>query len=224
MSSNKQARRILITAGPAAAKIDRVRHISNHSTGSLGTALTRFAQNEGHEVTLLRSDFCTEPEPETSHRQIPFSTGHDLLKLLQQLSQTDQFDAVWHAAAVNDYVLDHVCDENGTLLDPDSKLQSRSGSITLHLKPFTKIISQLKSLFPQAYLVGWKYETDGNTEDVITKALKQLSDNSSQACVANGPAFGEGFGVCLSEHKIIPAADPTELAMVLLGLLESETS
>ncbi|MEM6885091.1 MAG: phosphopantothenoylcysteine decarboxylase [Verrucomicrobiota bacterium] len=224
MSSNKQARRILITAGPAVAEIDRVRKITNHSTGSLGTDLTRFTVNEGHEVTLLRSDYCTAPEPELSHQQIPFSTGSDLLDKLQQLSDSNTFDAIWHAAAVNDYTVDRICDADGNNIDSRSKLPSRSGNITLHLKPFIKIIGELKSLFPNSYVVGWKYETEGKMEDVISKALQQLTDNKNHACVANGPAFGDGFGVCLSEESIIPAADPTELAMVLLGLLETRTA
>ncbi len=221
MSSNKQARRILITTGPAVAEIDRVRKITNHSTGSLGTALTRLAQNEGHAVTLLRSEYCTAAEPETDHEQLSFTDGESLLRSLKEVSKNRSYDAVWHAAAVTDYVVERICDDQGNILDKKSKLASRSGNITLHLKPFIKIISQLKALFPTAQLVGWKYETNGTTDGIITKALQQLEENATHACVANGPAYGQGFGVCLSDGVILPAADATELARVLLSLLET---
>jgi phosphopantothenoylcysteine synthetase/decarboxylase len=227
MTTNKQARRkyrILITAGPAVAHIDRVRAITNHSTGLLGTTLTGIAEREGHEVTLLRSTQCTAPEPETVQPIIPFTDGDSLLRLLESVSQQTTYDAIWHAAAVNDYVVDRICDETGAVLDPECKLASRSGEITLHLKPFTKIISRLKALFPTAQRVGWKYETDGDMSGVIAKALQQVAENETHASVANGPAYGSGFGVCVSEHVIIPAADATELALILLELLEKEAA
>jgi hypothetical protein len=36
---------------------------------------------------------------------------------------------------------------------------------------------------------------DGDQADVIQKAEDQLMDCSTDACVANGPAYGSGFGL-----------------------------
>jgi hypothetical protein len=43
--------------------------------------------------------------------------------------------------------------------------------------------------------VGWKYEVDGTREQVIEKASRQIFENQTDACVANGPAYGEDFGL-----------------------------
>lgn len=218
MSSNKQARRILITAGPAVAEIDSVRKITNHSTGSLGTALAEHAHAAGHAVTLLRSSYCTAPVSNSGFQQVAFTDGPSLLHCLEAESRSEAYDAVWHAAAVSDYIVDRICDSGGQSLDPNQKLNSRSGTITLHLKPSTKIIAKLQFLFPESFLIGWKYETHGSAQELIAKARQQLTDNKTHACVANGPAYGNGFCVCLRDGTNRPSANSEELAETLLDL------
>ena len=75
------------------------------------------------------------------------------------------------------------------------KMSSRAGTVTLTLVPATKLITRLRELFPKAWIVGWKYELDGTREDVLTKAQRQLAENRTDVCVANGAAYGEGFGI-----------------------------
>ena len=48
-----QGKKIVITAGPTIEAIDPVRFISNHSSGKMGYALAKAAQNMGAEVTLI---------------------------------------------------------------------------------------------------------------------------------------------------------------------------
>ena len=58
-----------------------------------------------------------------------------------------------------------------------------------------KIIAQLRQWFPASLLVGWKFEVDGDTQSVIELARRQLDECHTDACVANGPAYGAGFGL-----------------------------
>jgi hypothetical protein len=40
---------------------------------------------------------------------------------------------------------------------------------------------------------------DGARNDVIEKASRQIFENQTDACVANGPAYGDGFGLVTTE-------------------------
>ncbi|HYG35401.1 MAG TPA: DNA/pantothenate metabolism flavoprotein domain protein, partial [Clostridia bacterium] len=55
--------------------------------------------------------------------------------------------------------------------------------------------ASLRDWFPRARIVGWKYEVDGDRASVIRLAQKQIADCRTNACVANGSAYGAGFGV-----------------------------
>ena len=221
MNQNKQAPRILITTGPAPLMVDSVRRLTNHSTGALGNSMTKVASALGAQITLLRSSSCTVPAPEAHHRIITFTDHNDLHQQFQFLSkETTSFDAVWHAAAVSDFDLDYISDQSGNRMDPDSKIPSRAGGISIHLKPAPKLIHYLQKWFPDADLVGWKYETNGIKHDVLEKAYSQIRESNTHVCVANGPAYGDGFGVCypdLSHHHCPDAHTLTQTLLRRLG-------
>jgi phosphopantothenate---cysteine ligase (CTP) len=75
------------------------------------------------------------------------------------------------------------------------KIPTRSGRLLAELVPTPKIIGALRGWFPQANIVGWKYEVDGDRPSVLQKAEQQILENKTDACVANGPAYGFGFGL-----------------------------
>ena len=68
-------------------------------------------------------------------------------------------------------------------------------AVTLELVPSSKVISELRELFPQAKIAGWKYELDGTPEDVAAKAARQIAENHTDVCIMNGAAYGQGYGV-----------------------------
>jgi hypothetical protein len=45
--------RCIVTAGPTFEPLDQVRRLTNHSTGRLGSELTHYLAECGHELTLL---------------------------------------------------------------------------------------------------------------------------------------------------------------------------
>lgn len=75
------------------------------------------------------------------------------------------------------------------------KFSTREGTLLAELVPTPKLIPELRKWYPTARLIGWKYEVEGKREDVIREAQKQLAACLTDACVANGPAYGEGFGL-----------------------------
>src|SRR5207248_1979396 len=75
------------------------------------------------------------------------------------------------------------------------KISTRHGTLLAELVPTKKVIVSLRDWFPTAHIVGWKYEVEGDRPGVIRTAGKQIAESLTNACVANGPAYGDGFGL-----------------------------
>jgi phosphopantothenate---cysteine ligase (CTP) len=183
----------IVTCGPAFEPIDEVRRIT---TGELGVVLAGALAPAGHEVTLLQGEGATF-HGATPHAAIRrFTTNDDLLEQLRTLAQGGGVGAVFHAAALCDYRVRKVRDTDGGVVAA-AKIPSRAGALTLELEPATKVIGELRGLFPDAVLVGWKFELVGARDEALAKGWQQIRDNRTDACVVNGRAYGEGFGVCV---------------------------
>jgi len=92
-----------------------------------------------------------------------------------------------------------------------SKLSTRQGTLLAELVPTPKIIAELRGWYPKARLVGWKFEVDGDRAGVIALAERQLADCRTDACVTNGAAYGNGFGLVTGAGKCLHLADATVL-------------
>ena len=92
----------IVTAGPTHEPLDKVRRLTNFSTGTLGSQLAAFLQEQGHEVTLLIGETATY-RGELHARSIKtFTTTANLRELLQSISE-QRVGALFHAAAVSDF-------------------------------------------------------------------------------------------------------------------------
>ncbi|HEY0548060.1 MAG TPA: phosphopantothenoylcysteine decarboxylase [Verrucomicrobiae bacterium] len=189
--------RCIVTAGPTYEPLDQVRRLTNHSTGRLGSELTNYLSECGHEVTLLIGQQATWRGERAAARVETFTTTDNLRLRLRALAD-EGWDAVFHAAAVSDFTFGKTFsrDSKGALHAVQSgKLSTRGEPWLVELVPTQKIIAELRGWFPRATIVGWKYEVDGTREQVIEKASRQIFENQTDACVANGPAYGGGFGL-----------------------------
>jgi len=190
-----------VTAGPTYEPLDQVRRLTNFSSGRLGSELTNYLAECGHEVTLLIGQQATWRGERQAARVGTFSTTANLREQLQALA-AESFDAVSHAAAVSDFSFGKVFvrDGKGALQELSSgKFSTRGEPLLVELVPTLKVISEMRQWFPRARIVGWKYEVDGTRDEVIEKASRQIFENQSDACVANGPAYGDGFGMVTPE-------------------------
>lgn len=187
----------IVTAGPTFEELDEVRRLTNFSTGTLGTELANFLSERGHEVELLLSRGATcRLEPKAKRVQV-FTTTADLSRRLQALGASGA-EAVFHAAAVSDFTFGKVWERraDGALREiRAAKISTRGGTLLAELKPAPKIISKLREWFPRAFLAGWKYELESGPAQAIARARRQLAENRTDACVVNGRAYGEGFGL-----------------------------
>ena len=196
--------RAIVTCGPSYEPIDDVRRITNFSTGKLGVLLANALTRAGHEVTCFKGLGAMTRESVDAASVIPFSTNDDLLARLAAVEARGEVGAVFHAAALADFKVKR---EPGG----ERKLSSRAGEIALTLVPAPKLIGELRALFPNARIVGWKYELDGTRDDVLAKAARQIAENGTDVCVANGAAYGSGFGVCEPGRPLVHLADKAAL-------------
>ena len=176
----------VVTCGPAYEPIDKVRRITNQSTGELGSLLSETLARANFEVLCLRGEMAVHPKPQDVN-VVPFTTNASLLALLERLPM--QPAAVFHAAALCDFLVHKI---EGS--DRERKIPSSVSVLRLILRPAEKLLPRLRPLFPQAIIVGWKYELEGSREEAIARALEQVDSAHTNACVVNGTSYGVGFG------------------------------
>ncbi|HSH96256.1 MAG TPA: phosphopantothenoylcysteine decarboxylase [Roseimicrobium sp.] len=211
---------IIVTCGPGFEPLDEVRRLTNFSTGELGVRLSEALSAAGHHVICLKGSGATYRDPGAACIVRHFDTNDDLLAALKQESVSNPVDAVFHVAALCDYKVARIEDDAGAAMN-SPKIASRAGNLHLTLEPATKVIAQLRPLFPKAWLVGWKYELAGTRDEAMSKALKQLAENHTDACVLNGRAWGTGFALCQKNGKTSEAADKAGIVELLTSRVDS---
>lgn len=198
----------LVTIGPTQEPLDAMRILSNRSTGSLGTQLAAALASQGHRVIALRGAGATAPTDDLCHgriRVIPFTTTESLRNELEVLAAGESIDAVFHAAAVSDFHLPGA----GT-----GKLPSE-GALTLELQPTPKLLPRMRGWFPNARITGWKFEAGGTRDEALAAGRAQIASCGTDACVVNGPSYGEGFGVVDAEGRTLGFDSPHDLCAAL---------
>lgn len=199
---------IVITAGGTSEKIDNVRKIKNSSTGKLGVLianeLINKKLNEINKIFYVCSNKVLRPNNEKIE-VIEIESTKDLEDVTVKLLTNNKIDYFIHSMAVSDYTTNYVtnakllsqeinkrndCDiekiikENTSVLN-DNKISSYEDNLIVVLKPTPKIISLIKKISPQTFLVGFKL-LDGVTKERLIDVAKNLRDkNNCDLVVAN---------------------------------------
>ena len=218
--------RCILTAGPTYESLDDVRRLTNFSTGKLGSQLADFLTDHGHAVTLLLGYYAVYQGEQKAREIQTFTTTADLSARLQKLTGQPTVNAVFHAAAVSDFTFGKIWERlpSGELTELRAgKISTRRGTLLAELIPTTKIIGALRQWFPTARLVGWKYEVDGDRDQVLEKAQQQITENKTDACVANGRAYGAGFGLVKGQDPFVHLSNQEALFEALEKFVGAET-
>jgi phosphopantothenoylcysteine synthetase/decarboxylase len=152
--------RVLVTSGGTRAPIDAVRVVANTSTGRLGALLADGLTAAGNDVLLLHGVHAALPS--SPCRRLPFDTHADLARLLER--HAPDAGAVFHAAAVSDYVPVPV----------SGKLASDQPELVLRLTRTPKLIDGLRELCPGALLVGFKLTAGRSTAEQLAAGSELL--------------------------------------------------
>ena len=173
--------RVLVTAGPSREAIDPVRYISNRSSGKMGFALARAAEQRGAQVTLLCGPAAIEPPQGV--KVVPFTTTLELLERAQELAPGQ--DILIQAAAPADYRAKETASH---------KIKKQDGAaMTLEFVENPDVAATIGAgKLPGQVFVGFAAETD----DVLEHARGKLEKKNLDMIVANDvTAPGAGFDV-----------------------------
>jgi hypothetical protein len=153
-------------------------------------------------VTCFKGSGATHRDPTGERLNLKrFQTNGDLLEGLLAIPDPDKVQVVFHAAALVDY-------EVTDILGPDNKplalrkIPSFFPEVRIVLKPAFKVLPRMEDVFPEARVVGWKFEMEGDRRSALGCAKAQLDLCKTTLCILNGAAFGEGFGI-VSESGLI---------------------
>ena len=168
--------KILVTAGPTREAIDPVRYISNRSSGRMGYAVARAAQEAGADVTLVSGPVAL-PAPDRVHC-INVDTAEEMSReVMAGAAATDIFIA---AAAVADYRCARIA---------ESKIKKEAAALSLKLEKNPDILTQVVGLSPPPFTVGFAAET----EALEVNARDKLKNKKLDMIAANRVGPGLGF-------------------------------
>jgi len=185
---------ILITSGGTSEKIDRVRSITNHSTGRLGKIIAETFLDKGDQVTLVTTPKAIRPAAHHNLTIVQIENVAELLESLEPLVHTH--DVLIHAMAVSDYTPVYMTGLEAVAASSDmteflnktnseSKISSQDDSQVLFLKKTPKIISLVKKWNPDIRLIGFKLLVDVSKEELLETARTSLIKNQAEIIVAN---------------------------------------
>lgn len=156
---------ILITAGPTYEHIDRVRYITNYSSGKMGVSLAKVGADLGAEITLVLGP---------SHQEI----RHSKIKIINVISAEEMYVAVKEnfdsmnigifSAAVSDY---------RPVKQSLNKLKKIKDNLNIELEPTKDILSEISlNKDKSQYIVGFALETNNEIDNAKIKLKNKQLD------------------------------------------------
>lgn len=227
--------KILVTSGGTSEAIDRVRSITNHSTGHLGLVITEALIKAGHEVCLITTSHAIKPVSHPSLKIIEIKNTLDLLEEMRNLVK--DYQVLIHSMAVSDYTpvymtgIEEVSasqelSEFLTKENSESKISSKEDVQVLFLKKNPKIISLVKEWNPDIHLIGFKLLVDVTKEHLIRIARESLEKNMADIIVANDLSQinpEQHLAYLVEKDTYQTASSKTEIAELLLEKIQGFT-
>jgi len=183
--------KILVTAGPTIEDIDPIRFLSNRSSGKMGYAVARAAQQRGGDVILVSGP--TALAPPAAVRLVPVRSAEEMKNAV--LNLYPEVDIVIKAAAVADYRPAEFASD---------KIKKSGRPATLSLAPTEDILARLGAGKRHQILVGFTAET----RELLTSAREKLVRKNLDLIVANDVGHGV-FGEDRSTVHILSLSGET---------------
>lgn len=173
-----KGKRVLVTAGPTREPIDPVRFISNPSSGKMGYAIARAAEQRGGEVVLVTGP-TNLPDP-INVTIIRVRTAQEMAQAV--FEQMENSHIIIKTAAVSDY----------RPADPaKQKIKKEKDGMVLLLEQNQDILKELGKRKRDRVLVGFAAET----ENLKKNAEKKLAEKNLDIIVGNLVDYpSSGFG------------------------------
>lgn len=153
--------KVTITAGPTREALDPVRFLSNHSSGKMGYALARAAQEAGAKVTLISGPVALAAPERVALVRV--ESAREMLEACQA-APGDIFIAV---AAVADYRPAQVAQQ---------KIKKAAETLSLELVRNPDILATIARSTPRPFCVGFAAETEALQEHALRKLEEKQLD------------------------------------------------
>ncbi|WP_436907216.1 bifunctional phosphopantothenoylcysteine decarboxylase/phosphopantothenate--cysteine ligase CoaBC [Halosimplex marinum] len=161
-------RRVVVTSGATTESIDPIRTLSNRASGKTGRAVARACYVRGADVTLVHDG-----------ADVPYAAVESVESAAEMLEATrdaaDGADALVSAAAISDYTVER----------RESKIRSGAESLTLELEPTPKLVDAVRDEHPDLPIVGFKAETGGDDDAIVSRARELLKRAGAAFVVGN---------------------------------------
>ena len=162
-------KRVLVTAGPTEEPVDPVRVLTNSSSGKMGYAVARAAQEAGAAVTLVSGPVA-----------LPTPAG---VARIDVRTAEEMFAAVKRAAAASDVFISVAAVADYRVKEPSPrKIKKANGrAVTLDLVENPDILAYVAGLKNGPYCVGFAAES----EDVAANAAQKRAQKKVPLIAAN---------------------------------------
>lgn len=194
--------KILITSGGTKIPIDRVRNITNMSTGTFGSKIATEFLKLNHKVVFMKAKGSKSPFAITidlskgintqlwnehysinrlfidhgdNYMEYEYSTYEQYAEQLKFVIGVEQPDIILLAAAVSDYGVENYF---------DGKMRSND-LFNIKLMQLPKLINRVKEWSPNSKLIGFKLLVDSKPLDLIAAAKRSVDENGCDMVVAN---------------------------------------
>lgn len=171
-------KKVLVSAGPTQEALDPVRFISNHSSGKMGYAIAKAAQQMGAEVTLVSGPVHL-PAPEHVKR-ISIQSAMEMFEAFKE--HYNEADFIIKAAAVGDY---------RPLVQAEDKIKKQGDTLQVTFVKNPDILAYLGGHKQKhQVLCGFAMET----KDLVANAQEKLKKKNCDLLIANNlKEEGAGF-------------------------------
>ena len=186
---------IIVTGGPTREYIDKIRYITNGSSGRMGIEIARIAMINGANTKLLLGH--SKLETPRSMRAKRVSTTDDMIKEMMKLLRENPNSVVILSSAMADFT-------------PQEQFEGKIKSgetVEIKLLPTDKLSNLIKKEFPDTKLVLFKAEWDVSKEVLIERAMLKMKNCDADLMIANDISRPEGGFDAISNHVLMIKKD-----------------
>jgi len=182
-------KKVLITAGPTHEKIDKIRYISNYSSGKMGFSLAKVAADLGADVVLIKGP--------TSN-----TINYNNIDVIDVISAEEMYkEVINHFSSVDIGVFAAAVSDFKPLKSMENKIKKSDGLNEIKLELTKDILNKASSIKKNnQYVVGFALETDNE----IDNAIKKLEEKNLDLIILNSLNDRDaGFGFDTNKISII---------------------
>ncbi len=162
-------KRVVVTSGRTEEAVDPVRVLTTRSSGKMGRAIAEEFYVRGADVTLVHNY-----DGEVRYAEsVDVESAHDMIDAAIREVE-EGCDVFVSAAAISDYTV-----------EPESEKIESGRDLVLEMQKVPKLVDRVREKVPEAYIVGFKAETDVDRDSLIEEAREVMRRADLDLMVAN---------------------------------------